>query len=189
MSSVHVFWTRFDLPFQRPSCQHACFYLPEDGLFHLSCRLVKGLATQSTSLSSSSRSFWGQLAQWERTRQVVVRGGALKCTSQTHTKSLSNRTDQGQGKMILHQASFGGYWKSVGKMPCLCEISSPFHRRLNQGFINMMNYSVCFMRQSVLVGVTAGKGTDLFTWAPNSVHVCEAHFATLTKQLFFHSSE
>lgn len=42
------------------------------------------------------------------------------------------------------------------------------------------------MRQSVLVGVTTGKGTDVFTWVPNSVDVCEAHFVTLTKRLLFH---
>lgn len=50
-----------------------------------------------------------------------------------------------------------------------------------------MNCGLCFIRQSVLVGVTAGKGTDIFTWVPNSVHVCEAHLAMLTKWLFFNS--
>lgn len=126
------------------------------------------------------------LSQWWRGRQVVVKGAEHKRTSQTHTNSVSNTTDQGQGRMILYFAAFGAYCKSFGNVPCLCE----YHHLSTGGLIrNSLMWwivgSVFCLWQSVLVGVTTGKGTDVFTWVPHSVHVCKAHFATLTKWLVF----
>lgn len=58
-----------------------------------------------------------------------------KHMSRTHSKSVSNKADQDQVRVILYLVAFVAYCKSFGNMPCLCE----YHHLLT---CNLIPYSL-----------------------------------------------